>query len=141
MKVHIFRWATPDQVDIGDVVLWENDEPIQIESITRTKDGYDLTGHNIRKPSNRAVVIRPRGEKVRVAPTREQETGLINTLKSTLERLDEGAWTMNVVDEFTPIIIHGTNVGSAKTVSTGKVSDTAKEPADAQSTPTDAAVS
>lgn len=136
MKVHIFRWATPDAVDIGDVVLWDNDDPVQIESITRTKDGYDLTGHSQRKPSNRATVIRPRGEKVRVAPTAQEITQIKDAVKDALAE----RWEVTIVNEFTPLILH-VDTGSATTVSTGKVSDTAKEPTDAQSTPTDAAVS
>lgn len=133
MKLHIFRHASPADIEIGDVVLWENDVPIEVESITRTKDGYELTGHNRHKPGTRAITMRPRDEQLRVLPTKAQTATLLTEMGVVAV---SGGWTVQEINDLKPLILRG-SAAMAPTVTTGKVDST-----DVQGTPTaDAPVS
>lgn len=128
MKLHIFRHAEPKDIEIGDIVLWENDAPIEIESITRTKDGYDLTGH-IRNGRARAIVLRPRGELLRVAPNDKQQGAIVAAVAETLAE-GEPAWTVSqpmdgpALNAIGRPAVPGVVTGAVKTESTGKVDST-----------------
>jgi hypothetical protein len=140
MKVHIYRTVAPSGVEIGEVVLWENDVPVEIESITRTKDGYELTGHNVVTPKNRKVVIRPRSELLRVLPNRTQAERLARAMEDAIRGgIDGGGdyeWEVAPINDLMPLILRGSAM-QAPTVTTGTVGDvvTVGQPINSQSTP------
>lgn len=110
MKIHIFRHASPDAIEIGDVVLWENDVPIEVESITRTKDGYELTGHNRHKPGTRAITMRPKSEQLRVLPSKAQATDLLHEVGVAVS----GGWTVEEINDLKPLVLRGSAAAAPK---------------------------
>lgn len=117
MKLHIYRYALPDAIEIGDVVLWENDIPIEVESITRTKDGFELTGHNRHKPGFRAITMRPKGEQLRVLPSNAQALALLAEMTVVAV---SGGWAVEEINDLKPLVLRGP-ASTAPTVSNGKV--------------------
>lgn len=113
MKVHIFRHVEPTEVEIGDVVLWENDTPIEVESITRTKSGIELSGHNRLKPGTRAIVMHPKDELLRVIPSAAQATDLLHEIGVAVS----GGWTVEAINDLKPLVVRG-----PKTPMTGSLS-------------------
>lgn len=131
MKVQIFRHVSPSDVEIGDVVLWENDIPIEIESITRSKDGIELTGHSRFKPGTRAITLRPKDERLRVVPnSREQTAQLLTRLVDAVNDGISETWTVELVNDLKPLVTRG----PAKNASAVKAT-TAPAPANGESTP------
>lgn len=136
MKLEIHRWVGVRDIEIGDVVLWTDrsadDVHVEIESITRTKEGWELSGHNRLRPASRAIVIRVGDERLRVAPTAEEESGLSKIITKALQGVDNGQWSVILkVSEEPPLNALGRPAvgdvvtGAVKTESTGKVDGTA----------------
>jgi hypothetical protein len=122
MKVHIFRHVAPDKIDIGDVVLWDNDDPIEVESITRTKDGYDLTGHSRHKPGLRAVTMKPRDSLIRVIPNRSEAEKILAELKKAVTDSDPATWNVELINDLKPLVIRGkaSELAKVTTATTGE---------------------
>jgi hypothetical protein len=132
MKIHIFRWANADEIEIGDVVLWENDVPVEVESITRTKDGYEFVGHNRYKPGNRAITMRPKGEQLRVIPSKAQATDLLHEIGAHVG----GGWTVDEIHDLKPLILRGKAADAPTVTSSTGAKVTVGDPINApQSTP------